>query len=78
MSLNVNLDRLIRAGNEPLWQVAVDTGIHPSALSQYRHGHRRIGQAHADVLAIYFDVTVEQIRDEEPIPYSRAVGVVEL
>lgn len=76
--MNVNLDRLIRQTGEPLWQVAMETGIHPSALSFYRNGHRAIHDRHAAILAVYFDVTIEQVRDEEEIPYARLVRVVEL
>ena len=75
--MNENLRALIASTGESMFQLGVQTGIHPSALSKYLHGHRPIGDTHANVLAVYFGVTPAQVRDQEPIPYDRLVTVRE-
>ena len=76
--MNENLRALIASTGESMFQLGVQTGIHPSALSKYLHGHRPIGDAHAGVLATYFAVTPAQVRGLEEIPYERLVRVREL
>ena len=78
MADNPNLKALVDSTGESMFQLGVQTGIHPSALSKYIHGHRPIGERHANVLAVYFGVTPAQVRNEEPIPYSQLVRVTEL
>ena len=76
--MNENLRALCAAEDDPLWKIAAGTGIHPSALSKYLHGHRAIGDKHAEALASYFDVSVGAIRGAEEIPYAATVKVREV
>lgn len=48
-----------------LLQLALQTGIDPSALSRYERGKRRITLDHAFVLASFFECTVEFLMDRD-------------
>ena len=76
--VNENLDRLLRSSELPLWRVAADCGIHPSALSKYRSGDRALSKKHADALAQFFDVTPAMVTGEAEIPFEKLVRVREV
>lgn len=48
-----------------LLQLALETGIDPSALSRYERGKRRITLDHAFVLATFFECSVEFLMGRE-------------
>jgi transcriptional regulator with XRE-family HTH domain len=52
---------LLDATGKTDWQVAQDTGIHPTVISRYRSGERRPHARHAQALAEYFAVPTDTI-----------------
>lgn len=66
------IGRLLDGQALPDWRVAAELGIHPTALSLYRSGDRYIHDRHAEALAGFFGVTVEELRG--PVPAVEAVG----
>lgn len=75
---NANLRALFAGSGCSAAEIAMDVRIHPSVLSRYLTGKNRPAGKNAAVLATYFDVSLEQIRDEEPIPYDKLVTVREI
>jgi transcriptional regulator with XRE-family HTH domain len=75
---NENLRQLIRSNGTSVSEIAMDVRIHPSVLSRYIHGKNRPAGKNATVLATYFGVSLEQIRDEEPVTFTDLVAVREV
>lgn len=65
-----NLAALLDATSVADWEVAAACRIHPSALSHYRRGTRAIHERHAALLADWFGVSLEVIRDQAVIPWE--------
>jgi transcriptional regulator with XRE-family HTH domain len=58
----MRLAQLLDDHGEPDWVVAGICGIHPSALSRYRTGSRDMPTKHAQKLAEYLGVSLDEIR----------------
>jgi transcriptional regulator with XRE-family HTH domain len=75
---NENLRQLIRSSGVSAAEVGMDCRIHPSVISRYMNGKNRPAGKNATVLATYFGVSLEQIRDEEPVTFTDLVAVREV
>jgi len=58
------LATLLDASGEPDWVVGFWCHIHPSTISRYRHGIRAVTRKHAEVLAEYLGISLEEVDPE--------------
>ena len=73
------LSRLLDASDEPDWRVGAACGIHPTLLSLYKTGRRKISTASAEKLAAHFGVEVPYVTGEWPeLPSGVPVRVTEV
>ncbi|HXN62325.1 MAG TPA: helix-turn-helix transcriptional regulator [Acidimicrobiales bacterium] len=56
------LAALLDAIDDPDWVTAIRCDIHPNTLSRYRHGRRVMTKKHAEVLAEYLDVSLDDVQ----------------
>ena len=75
---NQNLRRLFERAGVSVASIAMDVRIHPSVLSRYIRGKNRPAGKNAAVLATYFGVTLEQIRDEAELTFRDLATVREV